>query len=90
MASSHHAIAEILRDMPAETLDGLRRRSMVAGDDLSPLLRVEMASYLGRADQITEKHRQMPPLARQTVAWFRLSPQAPRLWLLVMMIEPRS
>ena len=48
--------------MPGETLDRLGRRSMVAGDDLSPLLRVETASYLGRADQIAEKYRQMPPL----------------------------
>jgi hypothetical protein len=58
----HHAIAEILRDMPAETLDGLRRRTMVLANDLPPFFRVEMAGYLGRADQITEKHRQMAPL----------------------------
>ena len=49
--------------MPAEALDCLRRRTMVLGDDLPPLFRIEMASYLGRADQIAEKHRQMPPLA---------------------------
>jgi hypothetical protein len=48
--------------MPAETLDCLRRGMMVPGDDLPPLFRVKMASYLGRADQIAEKHRQMPPL----------------------------
>src|ERR1700736_760892 len=59
----HYSVTKVLRDMPAETLDCLRRGMMIPGDDLPPLLRVEMASYLGRADEITEKHRQMPPLA---------------------------
>src|ERR1700730_17645790 len=59
----HHAVAKVLRDMPAEALDCLRRGVMVVGDDLAPLFRIEMAGYLGRADQIAEKHRQMPPLA---------------------------
>jgi uncharacterized protein (DUF2384 family) len=59
----HHAVAKVLGDMPAEALDRLRRRMMIPGDDLPPLLGIEMASYLGRADEIAEKHRQMPPLA---------------------------
>jgi hypothetical protein len=58
----HHAVAEILSDMPAEALDGLRRRSMIVGNDFAPLLGIEMAGDLGRADQIAEKHGQMPPL----------------------------
>ena len=49
--------------MPAEALDCLRRRTMVLGDDLPPLFGIEMAGYLGRADEIAEKHRQMAPLA---------------------------
>ncbi len=48
--------------MPAEALDRLRRGSMISGDNLPPLFRVEMAGYLSRADQIAEKYRQMPPL----------------------------
>jgi hypothetical protein len=48
--------------MPAKALNSLRRRSMVATDDFAPLFRVETASYLGRANEIAEKHRQMPAL----------------------------
>ena len=59
----HHAVAEVLGDVPAEALDGLRRCMMIPGDDFSPLFRIEMASYLGRADEIAEKHGQMPALA---------------------------
>src|ERR1700730_2175034 len=66
----HHAVAEVLRDMPAEALDCLRRRTMVLADDLSPLFRIEMPCYLGRADQIAEKHRQMSPLALKIVVRF--------------------
>jgi len=53
----------------AEALNCLRRHSTVAGDDLSPLLRVETASYFGRADEIAEKHRQMAPLALGHLVW---------------------
>ena len=59
----HHAVAEVFRDMAAEALDRLRRRAMVAGDDLAPFFGVELAGNLGRADQVAEKHRQMAPLA---------------------------
>jgi hypothetical protein len=59
----HHAVAKVLRDMPAEALDCLRRRAMVLADDLAPLFGIEMAGDLGRADQIAKQHRQMPPLA---------------------------
>src|SRR6267142_1028129 len=64
---SHHAVAKVLRDMPTEALDGLRRRAMILGDDLPPLFRIEMASDLGRADEVAEKHRQMAPLASNVV-----------------------
>jgi hypothetical protein len=59
----HNAVPEVLGDTSAEALDRLRRCPMIAGDNLPPLFRVEMASYLGWADQIAEKHRQMSPLA---------------------------
>ena len=48
--------------MPAEALNCLRCRMMVPGDDLTPLLGIETASYLGRADEIAKQHRQMAPL----------------------------
>ena len=50
----HHAVAKVLGDMSAKTLDGLRRRAMVLADDLPPLFRIEMAGDLGRADEIAE------------------------------------
>ena len=65
----HHAVAEVLGDVAAETLDGLRRRTMVIGNYFPPLLGIEMAGYLGRADQIAEKYRQMPPLALGHFVW---------------------
>jgi hypothetical protein len=40
-----------------------RRRAMVLGDDIPPLFGIEMASNLGRADQIAKEHRQMAALA---------------------------
>src|ERR1700736_6777222 len=64
---SHHTVAKVLGDVPTEALDGLRRRAMVLADDLTPLFGIEMASNLGRADEIAEKLRQMPSLARNIV-----------------------
>ena len=58
----HHAVAEVLRDTSAEALDGLRRRAMVLADNFTPLLGIEMAGDLGRADQIAKQHCQMPSL----------------------------
>ena len=60
----HHAVAKVLRDMAAETLDCLRRRAMVFADDLPPLLRDQdgWRSRSSRPDR--KKYRQMPPLAR--------------------------
>lgn len=42
---------------------------MVAADDFSPLLRIELAGYLGRADKIAEQYREMPPRAFESLAW---------------------
>jgi hypothetical protein len=52
----HHAITKVLSDIPAETLDCLRRRTMVLADDLPPRFGIEMVGYLSRADQIAEEH----------------------------------
>ena len=59
----HHPVAEILRDVAAEAGDRFRRRAMVPGDDLAPFLGIELRRDRGRADQVAEQHRQMPPLA---------------------------
>src|SRR5690349_3524025 len=67
----HHAVAEVLRDLPAETLGRLRRRSMISGDDLPPLFGVEMAGHLGRAHQIAKQHRQMAAFAARSAAPIR-------------------
>jgi hypothetical protein len=42
----------------------LRRRAVIIANDFLPLFRIEMASDLGRADEIAEKHGQMAALAR--------------------------
>ena len=68
----HHAVAKVLRDMPAEAFDCLRRRTMVLADDLAPLFGIEMASYLGRADEIAEQHRQMPALTLWHFVWLAM------------------
>ena len=43
----HHTVAEVLGDMPAEALDGLRRRAMVLADDLPPLFRIKLRRESG-------------------------------------------
>ena len=66
---SHHAIAKVLGDMPAEALDCLRRRMMISGDDLAPLFGIKTACYLRRADEVAEEHRQMAALALWHFMW---------------------
>ena len=48
---------------------------MIPGDGLPPFLGIELGGDLGRADQIAEQHRQMPPLALQCPRETQLSPQ---------------
>src|SRR5690348_9516546 len=60
---SHHPIAEIFRHVAIEAGNRFGGGAMVAGDCLSPLLRVQLRSDRGGADQVTEQHRQMAPLA---------------------------
>jgi hypothetical protein len=80
----HHAVAKVLRDIPAETFDCVRRRAMVLADDFAPLLEIEMAGDLGRSNEIAKKHRQMPSLSSDIVlgvllnVWARLNRRGPR------------
>src|SRR5438046_3046888 len=59
----HYSVTKVLRDMTVESLYCLRRRTVVLADDLTPLLGIKMAGYLGRTDEIAEKHRQMAVFA---------------------------
>src|ERR1700687_3357624 len=59
---SHHAVAEILRDVPAEPRYRFRRGALEAAHGLAPFLGIELSRDRGRADEIAEQHRQMPPL----------------------------
>src|SRR5271155_2366617 len=60
----HHAVAQVFRDVPAESSDRFRRRAMVPGDVLAPFLGVQLRRHRGRAHEVAEQHRQMPPLPR--------------------------
>jgi hypothetical protein len=61
----HHAVAEILRDVAAEALDGIRCGAMIIGYDRPPFFGVELSGKSGRPDQVTKQYRQMSPLAGQ-------------------------
>jgi hypothetical protein len=60
---SHHAVAEIFRDVAVEARDRFGGCTMESGERLAPLLGVEPRGDPGRANQIAKEHRQMPPLA---------------------------
>src|SRR5262245_12808491 len=60
---SHHPVAEIFRHVAIEAYNRFGGSAMVAGDCLSPFLRVQLSSDRGGANQVTEQHRQMAPLA---------------------------
>jgi len=59
----HHAVAEVLGDVAAITGDRFGGGAMISGDRLTPFFGVEPRGNLGGANQITEQHRQMAPLA---------------------------
>jgi hypothetical protein len=63
-------VAKVLGDTPTIAIDRLRRRAMVVGNDLPPLLRIEVAGDLSRTDEIAKKYRQMAALAYRRFAWF--------------------
>lgn len=58
----HHAIAEILSNMPLEANDRLSCSPMIAGERIAPFLRVKLCGKSGRGDEIAKENRQMPPL----------------------------
>jgi hypothetical protein len=57
-----HAVAHVLGDMPAPTFDHRRAAAMVGAEHLRHVLRVELRRQLGRADEVDEHYRQLPPL----------------------------
>jgi hypothetical protein len=59
---NQHAIAHILGDKTAKAADGVGHAAMVGADDLAQILRIEACRQRCRTDQITEHHRQLPPL----------------------------
>jgi hypothetical protein len=60
---SHHAVAEIFRDVAVKVRDRFSGGAMITCDRLALFLRVELRGDLGRANQIAKQHRQMAPLA---------------------------
>jgi len=59
---NEHAIAHILGDKTAKAADGVGDAAMVGADDLAQVLGIKARRQRRRADQITEHHRQLPPL----------------------------
>ena len=57
-----HAVAHELGDVALEARDLARDGVLVGADDLAHLLGIEPARERGRADQVDEHHRQLPPL----------------------------
>ena len=64
----HHAVAKIFGDVTAESAYPVSGGTMIRSYRLLPFLGIEPCRNLGRTDQITEKHRQMAPLAGQAAA----------------------
>ena len=58
----HHAVAEVLRDVPVEARYRFGRRAMKSREGLAPFLGIEPRGDRGRAHQVAEQHRQMTPL----------------------------
>ena len=57
-----HAVAHELGDVALEARDLARDRVLVGAEDLAHLLGVEPRGERGRADQVDEHHRELPPL----------------------------
>jgi hypothetical protein len=54
-------VAHILGDKAVEPRNDLGDGAMIRADDLAQNLGIEARRELGRADQITEHHRELPP-----------------------------
>ena len=57
-----HAVAHELGDVPLEAGDLARDRVLVGADDLAQVLGIEAGREGGRADEVDEHHRELPPL----------------------------
>ena len=57
-----HAVAHELRDVALVAADHLAADILIASDHLAHVLGIELGRQRGRADQIDEHHRQLPPL----------------------------
>ena len=57
-----HTIAHVLGDVALPALDHLGAGAMIGADHVPHVLGVEPRRKLGRADQVTEQQRQLPPL----------------------------
>ena len=57
-----HAVAHVLGDVAAPALDHLGAAVLIRADHLAHVLGIEPRRKLGRADQVDEQHRQLPPL----------------------------
>ena len=55
------AVAHVLGDKAVELGDDLGDGAVIRGDDLAQILGIEPRRERGRADQIAEHHRQLPP-----------------------------
>jgi hypothetical protein len=61
-----NAVAHELGDMPFEAGDLGGHRVLVGVDDVAHLLGVELRAERGRADEVDEHHRELPPLGVQS------------------------
>ncbi len=64
IAEGHQdAVADIARDMPAMTPRAAHRRLAIGDEEVGELLRVHPRGEPGRAHEVAEQHRDVPPLS---------------------------
>ncbi len=63
------AVAHVLGDMPAPAVDRLAAAALIGADHLPHVLRVKSRRQLGRAHQVDEHHRQLPPFRFGASMW---------------------
>ena len=59
---SAHAVAHVFRDKPIKASDHVGDGAVIGGDDLAQILWIKASGEFGRADEITEHHRELPSL----------------------------
>jgi hypothetical protein len=60
----HHAIAEVLRHVPADALARVLTGDPVLAQDFAEVFRIHALRQLGRPHEIAEHHRELSSLAR--------------------------